>query len=65
MRDSTRLRLRSSSPLEAEGLLSQCDILGNTTLVLPGESASVLAGEPLSHLVQWPLFLLQPRDPVS
>ena len=62
MRASTRLPLGSSSPLEAEGLLSQCDILGDTTLVVPGESASVLAWEPLHHLVQWPLFLLQPRD---
>ena len=65
MRASTRLPLGSLSPLEAEGLLSQCDILGDTTLVVPGESASVLAGEPLRHLIQWPLFLLQPRDPVK
>ena len=51
--------------MEAEGLLSQCDILGDTTLVVPGESASILAREPLRHLAQWPLFLLQPRDPVK
>ena len=43
--------------MEAEGLLSQCDFLGDTTLVVPGESASVLAWEQLRHLVQWPLFL--------
>ena len=65
VRASTRLPSGSPSPLEAEDLLSQCDILGDTTLVVPGESASVLAWEPLRHLIQWPLFLLQPRDPVK
>ena len=65
MRASARLPLGSLSPLEAEGLPSQYDILRDTTLVVPGESASVFAGESLCHLVHWPLFLCQPRDPVK
>ena len=52
VRACTRLPSGSLSPLEAEGLLSRCDILGDTTLVVPGESASVLAREPVCHLVQ-------------
>ena len=46
VRVSTRLPSGSSSPLEAEGLLSRCDVLGDTSLVMPGESASVLARSP-------------------
>ena len=65
VRAYTQLLSGSLSPLEAEGLPSECDILGDTTLVVPGESGSVFAGEPLCHLVQWPLFLCQPRDPVK
>ena len=65
VRASTRLPSGSLSPLEAEGLLSRCDILGDTTLVVPGAFASVLAREPVHHLVLWPLFLLQTRDPVK
>ena len=49
----------------AEGLLSRCDILGDSTLVVPGESASVLAREPFRHFDQCALFLLQPRAPVK
>ena len=43
VRVSTQLPSGSSSPLEAEGLLSRCDVLGDTSLVVPGESTSVLA----------------------
>ena len=64
VRASTRLPSGSLSPLEAEDL-SRCDILGDTTLVMPGAFASVLAREPVHHLVQWPLFLYQTRDPVK
>ena len=39
--------------MEEEGLLSMCDILGDTSRVVPGESTSVLAEEPLHHLLQW------------
>ena len=63
-RASTRLPSGSLSPLEAEDL-SRCDILGDTTLVMPGAFASVLAREPVHHLAQWPLFLLQTTDPVK
>jgi hypothetical protein len=52
VRVSTRLPSGSSSPLEAQGLLSRSDILGDTSLVVPGKSTSVLAGDPLRHLVQ-------------
>ena len=51
VRVSTRLPSGSSSPLEAEGLLSRCVIHGDNSLVVPGESTSVLAREPLRHLV--------------
>ena len=64
MRDSSQLTSESLSLFVAEGLLSRCDILGDCTLVVPGESASVLAGEPLHRFVHWLLFLLQPRAPV-
>ena len=57
VRVCTRLPSGSSFPLKVEGLLSRCDILGDTSQVVPGKSASVLAREPLCHLVQWPLFL--------
>ena len=52
VRASTRLPSGSLFPLEAEGLLFKCDSLGDTTLVVPGASASVLAREPVCHLVQ-------------
>lgn len=65
VRDSSQLTSESLSLFVAEGLLSRCDILGDYTLVVPGESASVLAGEPLHHFVHWLLFLLQPRAPVK
>lgn len=52
VRVCTRLPSGSSSPLEAQGLLSRSDILGDTSLVVPGKSTSVLAGDPLRHLVQ-------------
>lgn len=64
VRASTRLPSGSSSPLEA-GLLSRFDILGDISRVEPRESTSVLAGKPLRHLLLWPLFLCQPRDPVK
>ena len=65
VRASTILPSGSSSPLEAECLLSSCDILGDTSQFVPGESASVLAGEPLCHLVCGPFFVCQPKDPVK
>ena len=63
-RDSTR-RTSGSSLFVTEGLLSRCDILGDSTLAKTGESASALAVEPLRHLGQWALFLLQTRAPVK
>ena len=39
--------------MEAEGLLSRCYILGDTSQVASGKSASVLARE---TLVQWSPF---------
>ena len=65
VRASTRLPSGSLSPLEAESLLSRCNILVNTSLVVPGESTSALDREALHHLVWWPLSLFQPRDPVK
>ena len=65
VRAYTQLLSGSLSPLEAEGLLCRCDILGDTSQVVPGESASVLAREPLRHFDQCALFLLQPRAPVK
>ena len=49
----------------AEGLQSRCDILGYSTVVVLGISASVLAREPLHHFGQWTIFWLQPRTPVK
>jgi hypothetical protein len=46
VRVSSRLPSGSLSPLEAKGLLSRCDVLGDTSRFVPGESASVLAGSP-------------------
>ena len=46
VRVSSRLPSGSSSPLEAKCLLSRCDVLGDTSRVVPGESASILAGSP-------------------
>ena len=65
VRACTRLPTGSSFPLKAKGLLSRCDILGDTSQDAPGKSASVLAWEPLCHLVRWPAFLCQPSDPVK
>ena len=55
----------SSSLFFTRRLFSRCDILGDTTLVVPGESASVLAGEPLSHFGQWLLSWIQSKAPVK
>ena len=65
MRAYTRVPAGSSFPLKAEGLFPRCDILGHTSQVVPGKSASVLEREPLRPLVQWPLFLCQSRDPMK
>ena len=46
VRASTRLPSGSPSPLEAEGLPSRCDVLGNTSRVVPGEFTSVLTRSP-------------------
>ena len=46
VRAFTRLPSGNSSPLEAEGLLSRCDVLGDTSRVVPGESLSVLTRIP-------------------
>ena len=61
MRDSSRLTSGSLSLFVAEGLHSRFYILGDSTLVVPKESASVLGGKPLRHFGQWPLLLIQPR----
>ena len=53
VRTSIRLPSGSLSPLEEEGLLFTRYILGDTSRVGPGKSASVLAKEPLHHLLQW------------
>ena len=52
VRVCNRLPSGRLSPLEAQGLLSRSDILGDTSLVVPGDSTSVLAREPICHLVQ-------------
>ena len=46
VRASTRLPSGSSSPWEADDLLSRCEVLGDTSRVVPGESTSVLARSP-------------------
>ena len=65
VRASTRLTSGSSSLFVEEGLLSRCDVLGASTLIVPGKSTSVLAKEPLHHFVYWRLFLLQASAPVK
>ena len=52
VRDSTQLTLGSLSLFAAEGLLSRGDVLGDFTLVVPGECASIFSGELLCHCVQ-------------
>lgn len=56
---------RGLSLFAVEGLQSGCDILGYSTLVVLGISASVLAGKPLHNFGLWPLFWLQPRASVK
>ena len=50
-------------------LVSICGIRASLlwafTLVVPGESTSALASEPIRHFFQWPLFSLQPWAPVK
>ena len=65
MKDATQLTSGSLSQFVAEQLLSRCDVLGESTLVFLGESASVLSGDPQYHYDQRSLFLLFPRAPVK
>ena len=52
MSDSTRFNSGSLFLFAAEGLLSRCDVLGDSTLFLPAESTTVLPGELLCHLAR-------------
>jgi len=49
VRDSTQLPSGSSSLFAAQGLLSRCDVLGDSTVVVLGEYTSVLAAGLLCH----------------
>ena len=52
MKDATQLTSGRSSLFVAERLLSRCDVLGDSTLFLPGESTTVLPGSLLCHCGQ-------------
>ena len=65
VRACTRLSSGSSSPLEAEGLLSRCDILRGHLSSRAWEIRFSFGWRVPLFLVQWPLFLYQPRDPVK
>ena len=63
MRASTQITSGSLFLFAAEELLSRCDVLWDSILLVPGEFASVLVSEPLCHFGPWPFFLFQPRAP--
>ena len=52
MRNSTRFNSGCLLVYASEGLLSRCDVLGDSTLFLPGESTMVLPGSLLCHCGQ-------------
>ena len=52
MSDSTQFNSGSLFLFATEGLLSRCDVLGDSTLFLPRESTTVLPRELLCHLAR-------------
>ena len=52
MSDSAPFNSGSLFLFAAEGLLSRCDVLGDSTLLLSRESTTVFPGELLCHLTR-------------